>query len=423
MSHDDHGRPATPDIPDVPDGEVVDQASWTVPPAESEEDSSLFVWLAMALLVLVAGAVYVVGSVSRAGEDAARARDRAENALEDFDPDEFSNEFDESETLPLADPTDTTAAPSTTDPAVDDSAGGETEPDAPVGPHPGVVIDPGDIAMAFVNRVPGDEYGLVGYLDFDGDRHQTELECGRVDRNEAGGVCLSVGGGLAGTGQGLILDPALVPTKTFGLTTPSRAAISPDGAVVAWTGFTRGHSYLEPGEFATLTQVISIERSLAANLETNFVTYDGDTVVRNADRNYWGVTFVDSDHFFATIGYDDMTAVVEGRISNARMDVVFPDATCPEVSPDGTTVVAKEMRGDRFQLVAIDVETGARRDLGETRSVDDQIEWVDDDTIVYGLPNDAEGTAAQPVFDIWALDVTPGAEPRLLVPFADSPAV
>ena len=85
-------------------------------------------------------------------------------------------------------------------------------------------------------------------------------------------------------------------------------------------------------------------------------------------------------------------------------------------------IVAKEQRGEVFQLVLIDVATGDRRDLGETRSVDDQVEWVDDSTILYGLPNLEEGTDAQPVFDVWSLDVAAGSTPQLLIPFAESPA-
>lgn len=419
MSDEYPSEPAEPELPEVPSDEQAGAVTWSTPPEDPGAGGSLVVWLAIALLVLAAGAVYVIGSVNRAGEQTAQAREQAERTIKAYDPNEFSSEFEPADSLPLAEEeqSPTTTTTTTTSPAP------AAQGDEFAGPHPGLLIDPGDVALAFVNRVPGDEYGLVGYLSYDGTRNQTQLECGRIDLNRAGGVCLSVGGGISGTGQGLITDPALVPIKTFGLTTPSRAAVSPDGSIVAWTGFTRGHSYLEPGEFATLTQVISVERSLAADLETSFVTYDGDQIVRNADRNYWGVSFVDSDRFFATVGFDDTTSVVEGRISDSRLDIVFPDATCPEVSPDGSTVVAKEQRGDRFQLVAIDVDSGERRDLGETRSVDDQVEWVDDDTIVYALPNPDAGTAAQPVFDIWAVDTTPGATPRLLVPFADSPAV
>ena len=84
--------------------------------------------------------------------------------------------------------------------------------------------------------------------------------------------------------------------------------------------------------------------------------------------------------------------------------------------------MAKEERDGAFQLIAIDVETGARRDLVESRSVDDQVEWIDDSTIVYGVANEEGGTTAQPALDIWVLNIDDGSEPRLLIPFADSPA-
>jgi len=140
------------------------------------------------------------------------------------------------------------------------------------------------------------------------------------------------------------------------------------------------------------------------------------------DRNYWGVSFVDSDQFYATLGSAGQTSIVEGRVSTSRLDVVAENASCPEVSPDGSKIVAKEQRGDVFQLVLIDTETGARRDLGETRSVDDQVEWLDDANILYGMANLDEGTDAQPVFDIYALNISPGSSPQLIIPFADSPA-
>ena len=85
-------------------------------------------------------------------------------------------------------------------------------------------------------------------------------------------------------------------------------------------------------------------------------------------------------------------------------------------------IVAKEQRGDSFQLVLINNETGERSDLVETRSVDDQVEWVDNSTILYGVVNPEEGTEAQPVLDVYALNVLDGSAPQLIIPFADSPA-
>ena len=389
------------------------------PAAGEESSNSMFVWLLLAGLIIAGGLVYVVGSVQRAERDAVQAQDRAEQAIKEYDPEEFSNELPPTESVPLVDG-DTTPGPPET-PSTTTEAPESSEAIAPEGSHPGVDIDPASIGLAFVNRVAGDDYGLVGYIDRDGVRHQTDLECDRIDLNRSGGICLSLSSGLSGSARGLITNSALVPEKTFGLTRPSRAAVSPDGAVAAWTGFTQGHSYLDEGEFATLTQVISVERERAADLERHFTTWDGGATVQDVDRNYWGVTFVDSDRFYATIATGESTSIVEGQISRSRLDVVFENASCPEVSPDGSTIVAKDMLDESMRLVAIDTSTGERTQLGETRFVDDQVEWLDDDTILYALPNE-DGTAAQPGFDIWLLDIEPGATPQLLVPFASSPA-
>lgn len=398
-----------------PDPSDVDAPVDPVVPARNGSGTS-FGLLVVALLVLAGGAVYFVGAVLSADDEVADAQARAEEQIELFDPTEFTSEFSaEDETpssLPLSD------EDAISDEAPDDSTTATTTTAAPATP----AIDPSQITLAFINRVPGDEYGLVGYIDPQGERHVTELECSRLDLNESGGICLSATAGLGGTGRGTILDASLEPSLRFGVNEPSRAAVSPDGSVVAWTGFSLGHSYLNSGEFATTTQLISVDRNVGVNLEVVFTTYRDGVEVDDFDRNYWGVTFVDSDLFYGTLGLGDGTSIVEGRVSTSRIDVVFDNATCPEVSPDGATIVAKERRGDFFQVIAIDVESGTRRDLGETRSVEDQVEWADDDTILYALPNLEEGTDTQPVFDVYALDVAPGSEPRLVVPFADSPA-
>ncbi len=57
--------------------------------------------------------------------------------------------------------------------------------------------------------------------------------------------------------------------------------------------------------------------------------------------------------------------------------------------------------------------------LGETRSVDDQVEWLDDATLLYGLPRAAETGAS----DVWAIGITAGDTPRRVIENAWSPSV
>ena len=379
--------------------------------------------LAMALLVLAGGAVYLLGSVMSADSDTADAQAAAEEQIAQFDPNEFESNFTEEDlapidSIPLADDeTDSTAGSSDSSDTAESSVSTTTT----VAPFEG--IDPSTVGLIFVNRVPGEDYGKVGYIDRNAERHIVDLECVRIDWNVNGGLCLDHGTSVS-PGTGYLLAPDLEPTTRFDLSLPSRTAVSPNGGVMAWTGFTLGHSYLNPGEFATITQLISVERETGRNLEEVWETYlPTGELLSSEDQNYWGVTFIDDERFYATVGHSGTTDIVEGSLLDPRLEVVFEGVSCPEVSPDGSTVVVKEMQGDAFfQLVAIDVETGQRRDLGETRSVDDQVEWLDDDRIVYGMPNAENGTDAQPAFDIWVLDVSAGSQPQLLVPFADSPA-
>ena len=404
-ANDAPANTADPDHADSPDP--------TDSSEESEENLAGFAFLAFALLLLVGASVYFVGTLLSNSQTTAEAETRAEEVIENFDTTPVPAPPVEDTTppeLPLADESE---APPTT----------EAEPEFDETQAPFSDIDPEEIGIAFVNRTPGDSYGLVGYIDRNGERQITELECDRLDLNANGGLCLDSDSGLGGSGRGLILDERLNPTLRFGINLPSRAAVSPDGEVVAWTGFALGHSYLEVGEFATTTQLIEVERGIGANLETAFAAFDLEgQPLDDPERNFWGVTFADSDTFYATVGVGADTSIIEGSVSTSRIQVVHENATCPEISPDGSTLVVKELRdGDRFQLVTIDLATGARRDLGEARSVEDQVEFLDNSTIIYGLPNEAEGTDAQPAWDVWALDLN-GGSPQLIIPFADSPA-
>jgi hypothetical protein len=53
----------------------------------------------------------------------------------------------------------------------------------------------------------------------------------------------------------------------------------------------------------------------------------------------------------------------------------------------------------------------------EQRSVDDQVEWLDDQTVLYHL------TGAGSAADLWAMSVDGQSAPRLLLANAYSPAV
>jgi hypothetical protein len=65
----------------------------------------------------------------------------------------------------------------------------------------------------------------------------------------------------------------------------------------------------------------------------------------------------------------------------------------------------------------LDMDGGADVELAETRSVDDQVAWLDDANVMYGLPR--EGSARG---DVWIVPADGSGSPQLLIPDADSPS-
>jgi hypothetical protein len=64
--------------------------------------------------------------------------------------------------------------------------------------------------------------------------------------------------------------------------------------------------------------------------------------------------------------------------------------------------------------------TGTVTETAETKNIDDQAEWLDNQTVMYGMVRPGEGTASS---DIWAVPADGTGAPRLLVSDAWSPAV
>ncbi|MFL0410421.1 TolB family protein [Microbacterium paludicola] len=96
------------------------------------------------------------------------------------------------------------------------------------------------------------------------------------------------------------------------------------------------------------------------------------------------------------------------------------NSECPSISPDGTRIAYKTDRGGQdWGIAVLDLATGVEHELAEARSVDDQLEWLDDDTVLYGLPRRDEAG----VTDVWALDLAPRSTPTLFIPQAWSPSV
>jgi hypothetical protein len=279
--------------------------------------------------------------------------------------------------------------------------------------------------IVFRNTALGSQYGkvaMVALKDPAGPRAITDTSCDRVHAAAQKVLCLSSRKGVVTTYSAHILDGELNHPQDLPLTgIPSRARVSRDGSLTATTSFTAGDSYASTA-FSTRTVISRLADKHIVSLEDFKLVHKGK-VIKPVDRNFWGVTFLDDNTFYATVEWSRHTWLVKGDIANRQVETLHSDAECPSVSPDGKLVVYKQ-RGDRpagrWQLVRYDTVSGQVTPLAETRSVDDQVEWLDNEHVIYGIPRTGSEAA---IDDIWSVPVRGPGKPGLLIPQAWSPAV
>lgn len=280
--------------------------------------------------------------------------------------------------------------------------------------------------IVFRNTALGTRYGMVAMVplsDPSGPRAITDTECDRVYAAVHSYVCLSSHRGVTTTYEARVLNADFKPTQTLPLTgIPSRARMSNDGTLAATTGFVAGDSYAGTS-FSTRTIVTRVGGASYGSLENFRLIHNGQTI-KPFDRNFWGVTFAPDDRtFYATAEWSHHTWLARGDLATRRIVTLHEDAECPSLSPDGKQIVFKQ-HGDlppgKWRLAHYDITTGKVTLLAETRSVDDQVEWLDDSHVIYGLPRTGSQAA---VDDVWSVPVDGTGRPKLLIPQAWSPAV
>lgn len=279
--------------------------------------------------------------------------------------------------------------------------------------------------VVFRSTALGSSYGevsVVSLADPSGARVVTDTSCDRVYAVAVRYVCLTADRGMATVYRAQVLGPDLAPQQSLPLAgIPSRARLSADGTLAATTSFVSGHSYAQVG-FSTQTVLSHLTTGTSENLEDFQLVIDG-VPTTPTDRNLWGVTFVDDDTFYATAATGGRTWLVRGSVSAQTLTSVHDDAECPSVSPDGRTVVYKKRQGraaGQWRLAALDLHTGVETLLSETRVVDDQVEWLDGTSVIYGVPREGSESA---VTDVWRVPVDGSGAPAVFIPQAWSPAV
>lgn len=284
--------------------------------------------------------------------------------------------------------------------------------------------------VLFRGTAPGELYGRVAAValdDLSGPREVTPVVCDRVSSDGRTTVCLRTSRGVVTTYEAEVLDAAWQTTATWPLPgIPSRTRLSPDG-LVATTAFVTGHSYSQTG-FSTETTVRDVAGAeVSGNLEDFTLLADGERVAP-VDRNVWGVTFVDARYFYATVQSQSLghTWLVRGDLTERTLVTVLDGVECPSLSPDGTRIAFKhDAAADgaatpHWTPAVLDLDTLEVTVLSaEERTVDDQLTWLDDTTLLYGLPRADEPATT----DVWSLPADGTGAPAVAIPQAWSPSV
>lgn len=276
-----------------------------------------------------------------------------------------------------------------------------------------------------------DAFGKIGVSPLDNPESRTlyqTLECERAYFGRSKGVCLVLNrDSMSPRAYVYFLDAHLQPTGHLPLAgLPIRARVSRDERYGVATVFVSGENYASE-DFTTRTTIFDIaSQSAIVDLERFTVERDGKPF-HDADFNFWGVTFsADSNRFFATLGTGGKRYLVEGNLANRHFTVVANDVECPSLSPDEKRVVFKRQRavGTGWQLWAMDLASKQAWPITEDKQdVDDQVEWLDDDRVVYGM---VSGTGLpEYTLSLWTSDARPdaGKNRKMFLQSALSPTV
>lgn len=266
-----------------------------------------------------------------------------------------------------------------------------------------------------------DELTSVPAADPGGPRTASGVTCLRFHAAGGTGICLQAERGAVNDSyRALVLDARLRTTRQVALAgIPTRARVSPSGRMAAWTVFVGGDSYAGT-DFSTRTSIIDTRTgALQPTLEDYSLTRDGKRV-RAPDLNYWGVTFADDTHFYATAATGGRTYLIRGDVTTRTAVTLRTNVECPSLSPDGTRIAFKKrvpgLSPDApWRLYVLDLATLRDHPTAESRDVDDQAVWLDGGTLSYSLPGDYGS-------DLYTVPADGTGAPSLLARSALSPA-
>jgi hypothetical protein len=267
--------------------------------------------------------------------------------------------------------------------------------------------------------------GQVKIVALDPGSHQvalTALACGRVYYAAGIGICLNYDDtAVVNFAWVTLFGSDFKPRYQFKVDgVISRTRVSPDGRYAAFTMLDSGHSYTDINLSTSTVLLDTATGESLGNLE-DFTTWKDGHEYRAIDFNFWGVTFAqESNRFYATLKNADRTYLVQGDIAARTLTVLHENVECPSLSPDGTRIAFKKLTpSGKWQLTVLEVETMNETPLAVKDNIDDQVEWLDNQHILY------QKIDYQPPkwVSVFVVPADGSGQPEVFIPDATSPAV
>lgn len=281
--------------------------------------------------------------------------------------------------------------------------------------------------IEFRNTAAGKDYGVVASVplaDPTSTRSASSQVCDRVYATAKVTMCLRTNAGVVTTWTAIQTGATGELQHTWSLPgVPSRTRVSPDSKLVAETAFITSEEYSTVG-FSTQTVIATTAGKSYGTIEQFRLTIDGKRITAS-DTNVWGVTFIHGDdrYFYATAATAGKTWLVRGDLIKRTLTAIHEKAECPSVSPDGSRVAFKKNMGTfdqpDWRIAVLTLATMTETVLPEKRSVDDQVEWLDKSTLLYGLPRAGIDVDS----DVWSIAADGSGTPAMFIQHAWSPSV
>lgn len=240
------------------------------------------------------------------------------------------------------------------------------------------------------------------------------LSCERVDFAGGKGLCMTIAE-RGREGETTTFDSSLQRLARAPLAgMPLQARVSNDGRLGALTSVANAN--VEPDDevdgVASETDIADMRSGQEVADLASFRLTKGARAFEPADPRFASVTFAKgSDRFYATMRSAGRSYLVEGSIDKETMRVLREGIELPSLSPDGRRIACRaKLDGGRPRLAVLDLATMKLRLLAERRQIEEQVEWLNDDALVY-----SDG------FDIYTVAADGSGAPRLVVHDAASP--